>query len=249
MWHQFLVKFRNQIFRSTGLPSKRCPGVRFLSRVDREFGIFQHLAPTMRLLCEFPHETGLIQRFAGNVGNPLQTKHGSRPSCCDQEGWRGSQEVVPWTLVFPSSETGMSGNFGGRIKGAKYRCVLQDGTWDFSWYAVAAKGLILRWRGSHVVFLELRRGFQASSCVGPGKSNHPFELLGRAGGCARVTAGQRRPHLGLCPGPNVPLQGPQGSQVCIPASPRESGLVLKGNKGLRSPFESRRAPLGAHFVA
>ena len=32
-------------------------------------------------------------------------------------------------LVFPSSETGMSGNFGGRIKGAKYRFVLQDGTW------------------------------------------------------------------------------------------------------------------------
>ena len=27
---------------------------------------------------------------------------------------------------------GMSGNFGGRIKGAKYRFVLQDGTWDFS---------------------------------------------------------------------------------------------------------------------
>ena len=46
---------------STGLPSKRCPGVRFLSIVDREFGIFQHMAPTMRLLFEFPHETGLIQ--------------------------------------------------------------------------------------------------------------------------------------------------------------------------------------------
>ena len=27
---------------SKGLPSKRCPGVRFLSRVNREFGIFQH---------------------------------------------------------------------------------------------------------------------------------------------------------------------------------------------------------------
>ena len=82
---------------------------------------------------------------------------------------------------------GKSGNFSRWIKGAKYRFALQDGTWDFSWYAVAAKGLILRWRGSHVVFsscggiLELRRGFQASSCVGPGKSNHLFELWGRAG--------------------------------------------------------------------
>ena len=117
---------------STGLPSKRCPGVRFLSRVDREFGIFQHVAPTMRLLFEFPHETGLIRRFEGNVGNPLQTKHGNRPSCRDQEGRRGSDEVVPGTSVYPSSETGMSGNFWGRIKGAKYRFKVQDGTWVFS---------------------------------------------------------------------------------------------------------------------
>ena len=35
---------------------------------------------------EFPHETGLIRRFEGNVGNPLQTKHGNQPSCRDQEG-------------------------------------------------------------------------------------------------------------------------------------------------------------------
>ena len=47
--------------------------------------------------------------------------------------------VMPFSTVrsvescwYPSSETGMSGNFGGRIKGAKYRFVLQDGTWDFS---------------------------------------------------------------------------------------------------------------------
>ena len=113
---------------STGLPSKRCPGVRFLSRVDREFGIFQHVAPTMRLLFEFPHETGLIRRFAGNVGTPLQTKHGSRPSCRNQERRRGSDEVVPGTSMFPSSKTGISGNFWGRIKGAKYRIALQDGT-------------------------------------------------------------------------------------------------------------------------
>ena len=37
-------------------------------------------------------------------------------------------------------------------------------------------------------------------------SNLPFELRGRAGDCSRVTAGQNRPHIGLYPGPNVPLQ-------------------------------------------
>ena len=37
--------------------------------------------------------------------------------------------------------------------------------------------------------LELRRGIQAASCVGPGKSNLPFELRKKAGDCSRVTAG------------------------------------------------------------
>ena len=49
----------------------------------------------------------------------------------DRETWRAAVHGLA-TLVFPSCETGMSGNFGGRIKGAKYRFVLQDGTWDFS---------------------------------------------------------------------------------------------------------------------
>ena len=57
---------------------------------------------------------------------------GSRPSCHNQERRRGSDEVVPGTSVFPLSESGMSRNFWGRIKGAKYRFALQDGTWDFS---------------------------------------------------------------------------------------------------------------------
>ena len=51
--------------------------------------------------------------------------------------------------------------------------------------------------------LEFRRGIQSSSCVGPGKSYLPFEFKGRAGDCSRVTAGQNRPHLGLCPGLNA----------------------------------------------
>ena len=34
--------------------------------------------------------------------------------------------------------------------------------------------------------LELRRGIQDASCVGPGKSNLPFELRRKAGDCSRV---------------------------------------------------------------
>ena len=71
-------------------------------------------------------------RLDGNVGNPFQTKQGNGPSCRDQEGSRGTDEVVPGNSVFLSSETGMSGYFMGRIKGAKYRFDLQYLTWDFS---------------------------------------------------------------------------------------------------------------------
>ena len=44
---------------------------------------------------EFPPETGLILRCARKAGNPFQTKQGNRLSCRDQEGRRGSDEVVP----------------------------------------------------------------------------------------------------------------------------------------------------------
>ena len=77
---------------------------------------------------EFPRETGLILRCARKAGNPFQTMQGNRLSCRDQEGRRGSDEVVPGTSVFPSREPSVSGNFCGRIKGVKYRFALQGGT-------------------------------------------------------------------------------------------------------------------------
>ena len=66
--------------------------------------------------------------------------------------------------------------------------------------------------------------------------NLHLELRGKAVGCARVTAGAERPHLGVCPGPNIPLQGRRGSRGCIPGSPGESGLVSRGSQGLLSPL-------------
>ena len=117
---------------STGFPSKRCAGIGFFSRVDREIGVFRHVAPPTRLRLELPHETGLILRCARKVGNPLQTEKGSRPSCRNQERRRGSDEVVLGSSVFLSSETDMSGNFLGFIKGVMYHFKTQDGMWDFS---------------------------------------------------------------------------------------------------------------------
>ena len=116
----------------------------FLSRADQGIGVFWHAAPPTRLCLEFPRETGLILMCARKVGNAFQTKQGNRTSCRYQEGRRVSDEVVPGTSVFPLSESGMSRNFWGRIKGAKYSFALQDGTWEFSGDALAGKGLILR---------------------------------------------------------------------------------------------------------
>ena len=87
---------------------------------------------THRASLEFLRETSLILRCDGKVGIPFQTKQGTRPSCRDQEGRRGSDAVVLGTLVFLLSETAMLGNFWGRIKAVKYRFELQDRTWDFS---------------------------------------------------------------------------------------------------------------------
>ena len=95
-------------------------------------GVFRKVARLMRLPLKFQGETSLLLRCDGTVGFPFQKKQGNRPSCRDQEGRRGSDEVVPGTSVFPSSATRMSGNFWGSIKGAKYHFALEDRTWDYS---------------------------------------------------------------------------------------------------------------------
>ena len=85
----------------TGWSSKRCPGIGFLSRGDREIGVLRNVEPPTRPRLECRRETGLILRCDRKVGNPFQTKQGSRPSCRDQEGRRGSEEVVPENLGVP----------------------------------------------------------------------------------------------------------------------------------------------------
>ena len=86
--------------------------------------------PTLVARLEFPRETGRILRCAGKAGNPFQTTQGNRLSCRDQEGRRGSDEVVLGPSVFPSREPSVSANFCGRIKGVNYHFALKDGIWD-----------------------------------------------------------------------------------------------------------------------
>ena len=95
--------------------------------------------------------------------------------------------------------------------------------------------------------LELRRGFQASSWVGPGKPKLPFELRGTAGGWARVTAVPKRHHLGVCLGPNslsredrdlgVALQTHPGSQASSRGEAKDSALLSSRDADLLEPTE------------
>src|SRR5574338_153704 len=85
----------------TGWSSERCPGIGFLSRGDREIGVLRNVEPPTRPRLECLRETGLILRCDQEVGNPFQTKQGSRPSCPDQEGRKGSEEGVPENLSVP----------------------------------------------------------------------------------------------------------------------------------------------------
>lgn len=116
----------------TGWSSERCPGIGFLSRGDREIGVLRNVEPPTRPRLECLRETGLILRCDRKVGNPFQTKQGSRPSFPDRRGERAQRSGCRKTSVFLSRETGISGNFVGRIKGAKCPFDLQFLTWDFS---------------------------------------------------------------------------------------------------------------------
>ena len=96
----------------TGWSSKRCPGIGFLSRGDREIGVLRNVEPPTRPRLECRRETGLILRCDRKVGNPFQTKQGSRPSCRDQEGRRSSEEVVPENLGVPLQGDEDAGELG-----------------------------------------------------------------------------------------------------------------------------------------
>ena len=92
---------------------------RSLSRGDREIGVLRNVEPPTRPRLERLRETGLILRCDRKVGNPFQTKQGSRPSCRDQEGRRVQRKWCRKTSVFLSRETGMPGNFVGAHQGCQ----------------------------------------------------------------------------------------------------------------------------------
>ena len=68
----------------------------------------------------------------GRSGTPSRQSRGVDPPVQIRRGERAQRRGCWKTSVFLSRETGISGNFVGRIKGAKCPFDLQFLTWDFS---------------------------------------------------------------------------------------------------------------------
>ena len=136
----------------TGWSSERCPGIGFLSRGHRVIGVLRNVEPPTRPRLECRRETSLILRCDRKVGNPIQTKQGSRPPCRDQEGRRGSEEVVPDNLGVPLEGDQNVREFCGSHQG----CQVQFGP------RILNVGLLLRrcsGKGRHLAMTGEPRGF------------------------------------------------------------------------------------------
>ena len=163
----------------------------------------------------------------------------------------GKQRTVPSSRV----TTGISWRPLSGLKGVKPPLVFGGRTRDCSPGNAGKEGPHLPMTGASRrfsravapvwIFTLCTTGSSGSLSCGAREVRFPCAWRGGARPGSRVTAGPKRPHLGVCPGPNIPLQGRQGSRGCIPGSPGESGLVSRGSQGLRSPLESRRGSLGA----
>ena len=90
----------------------------------------------------------------------------------------------------------MSGNFVGHIKAANTVLNFKTKRWTSLETPSGERASSCDGVGTTWIFtscggiLEFRWGIQDASCVGPGKSNLPFDVRGRAGDCSLVTAGQ-----------------------------------------------------------
>src|SRR5574337_767377 len=108
-----------------GWSSKRCPGIGFLSRGHRGIGVLRNVEPPTRPRLE-------CRRATGRSGTPSRQSRGVDPPVQIRRVEGAQRKWCGKTSVFLLRETGMSGHFVGRIKGAKYRFDLQYLTWDFS---------------------------------------------------------------------------------------------------------------------
>ena len=94
----------------------------------------------------------------GRLGTPSRQSTGVDPPVAIRRGEVAQMKSYREPRCSPRERPGCRGTFGIASRVPSFHTwsvkTLQEETWDFSLDAVAGKGLILRWRGNHVVFLE-----------------------------------------------------------------------------------------------
>src|SRR5574337_1137647 len=145
----------------TGWSSERCPGIGFLSRGDWEIGVLRNVEPPTRPRLECLRETGLILRCDRKVGNPFQTKQGSRPSRPDQEGRKGSEEGVPENLRVPLEGDRDFGELCGSHQGCQVPFRPPIPNVGLLLRRCSGKGLHLAMTGEPRGFSRVRAGFSS----------------------------------------------------------------------------------------
>ena len=179
---------------SSGLHSKRCPGIgTSLERTGKSvsFGMWHD---PRGFLSSFNVRPASSRGETGRSGSLSSQSRGIDP-LVDIRREKEFRLGCPGKSVFLSSENGMSGTFcvasrvSTTISNFRRESGISGETLQWERASSGDDGGT-SWFYSHCGgILELRRGTQAASCVGPGKSNLPFELRRKAGDCSRVTAG------------------------------------------------------------
>ena len=158
-----------------------------------------------------------------NLGVPLQVDRDVGELCGSHQGCQ-----VPFRPLFPNV-----GLLLRRLSGKGLHLAMMGEPRGFSRVAAGYSS----YNGEFRMPLGWLRGVQSS-----------IRVAKESWGLLSSDCRANRPHLGLCPEVNVPLQGRQGSRGCIPEAPGETTLISSGSKEPRSALESRRVSLGAPWL-
>src|SRR5574337_279218 len=89
------------------------------------------------------------------------------------------------------------------------------------------------------------RGSRQTRAMARGDVQSSIRVAKESWGLLSIDCRANRPHVGLCPEANVPLQGRPGSRGCIPDAPGETGMfqlirILYVHYALMKEKESQR---------
>src|SRR5574337_935705 len=169
----------------------------------------------------------------GRSGTPSRQSRGVDPPVEIRRVEGAQRKWCRKTSVFLSRETGMPGNFVGAHQGRQVPFRPPIPNVGLLLRRCSGKGLHLAMTGEPRGFSRVAAGFSSYD----GEFRMPLVLAQEVQSSIRVSKESwgllssdcraNKPHLGLCPKANAPLQGRPGSRGCIPDAPGETGIHLE----------------------